>query len=451
MTEIEISLRVDQKEITGSSTARDTVGTGGSRTLEQAALARVRRRLLPFLFVLYIVAYLDRINVGFASLQMNRALGLSDAAFGFGAGLFFVGYFLFEVPSNLILARVGARRWIARIMITWGIAAIAMMFVRGEQSFYAVRFLLGAAEAGFFPGVILYLTYWFPARERARAVALFMTATAIAGVVAGPVSGALLEIHGLLGLAGWQWLFIVEGIPAIVLGVAIALRLPDAPAEARWLGAEECAALERLLEAEREAAHGAQQRRLVAGLASRRVWMLSLIYFGMVVGLYGVSFWLPQIVKGLGHLSDFMVGVISALPFLAAALSMVAVGRSSDRTGERRRHLAISAFVGATGLVLSAATGNPIAELVALSIGAAGIFSAFGPFWAIPSSFLGGTAAAGGIALINSLGNLGGFVGPWLVGAVKEATQSFAGGLVVLAAALALAGILALAAGELES
>jgi MFS transporter, ACS family, tartrate transporter len=405
--------------------------------LADAALAKVRRHLLPFLFVLYIVNYMDRINVGFASLRMNHDLGLSDAVFGVGAGLFFIGYFIFEIPSNLILARVGARTWIARIMVTWGLAAIAMMFVRGARSFYTLRFLLGAAEAGFFPGVVLYLGWWFPERERARAIALFMTATAIAGVVVGPISGALLMLHGFLGIKGWQWLFAMQGFPAMVLGIMVAFWLPDRPDEARWLSASERGALAETLSRERALRDTGARRTLGEGLLDARVWLLATIYFGFVMGVYGVNLWLPQIVKGFGLGGDFAIGVITAIPSVAAAICMVQVGRASDRSGERRRYLGLALTVGSLGLLLSAMTRNPYVELAAISISFAGISSALGPFWAIPNVFLGGAAAAGGIALINSLGNLGGFVGPTLMGYMKQTTGGFAGGLALLAVGIA--------------
>ncbi|MGC1343642.1 MAG: MFS transporter, partial [Candidatus Binataceae bacterium] len=400
-----------------------------------------------FLFVLYIVAYLDRINVGFAALQMNRALGLSDAVFGFGAGLFFAGYFIFEIPSNLILQRVGARRWIARIMLTWGAVAIAMVAVRGPASFCGLRFTLGAAEAGFFPGVILYLTRWFPAGQRARAVAWFMTAAAVAGIVAGPVSGALLMMHDMLGIAGWQWLFILEGAPAIVLGIAVAFRLPDGPEDARWLSPDERHALVQM-NARESNPTGEHAYRLADGLKDPRVWLLALIYFGIVFGLYGVSFWLPQIVQGFRASSDFVIGLITAIPFIVAVLAMVRVGAISDkvssRGGSRRRVVALCAFAGAGGFILSAVAREPAFELAAIALGAAGIFSACGPFWAIPPEFLSGTAAAGAIALINSLGNLGGFFGPYVVGLMKGSTDSFKGALAILALSVGISGALAL-------
>jgi MFS transporter, ACS family, tartrate transporter len=418
--------------------------TAAESRLADAALSKARRKLIPFLFVLYLVAYLDRINVGFASLQMNRELGLSEAVFGMGAGLFFLGYSIFEVPSNLILARVGARLWIARIMISWGMAAMAMIAVRGAASFFALRFLLGLAEAGFFPGVILYLTFWFPAREQARAVALFMTATALAGVIAGPVSGALLELHGLLGLSGWQWLFILEGLPAVILGVLVLRFLPDGPNQAVWLEVDERIALCSRLERERGRSTQKRPRSLAAAISNSTVWILSSVYFAIVFGLYGVTFWLPQIIQTFGTRSDFEIGVLSAIPFFGAAVAMVLVGRASDLSGERRWHLALCAAVGAAGLLLAATTRAPVLSLGALSLAAVGIWGTFGPFWAMPPEFLSGTAAAGAIALINSIGNLGGFAGPYVVGLVKQTTHSFAGGMLLMAASLVAAGLLAL-------
>ncbi|MGB8684086.1 MAG: MFS transporter [Candidatus Binatus sp.] len=421
-----------------------SIETADESRLADAALSKARRRLLPFLFVLYLVAYLDRINVGFASLQMNRELGLSESVFGLGAGLFFIGYSIFEVPSNLILARVGARLWIARIMISWGVVAMAMIAVRGAASFFALRFILGLAEAGFFPGVILYLTFWFPAREQARAVALFMTASALAGVIAGPVSGGLLELHGLAGLSGWQWLFILEGLPAVILGVWVLRYLPDGPKDAAWLEVGERAAL--LMRLERERRRGTQKRQnsFAEAISNSTVWILSLVYFAIVFGLYGVTFWLPQIIQSFGNRSGVEIGMLSAIPFFGAAVAMVFVGRASDLSGERRWHLAFCAAVGAIGLMLAATTRSPLLSLAALSIAAAGIWGTFGPFWAMPPEFLSGTAAAGAIALINSIGNLGGFAGPYAVGIVKQATHSFAGGMIAMAAALVAGGMLAL-------
>jgi MFS transporter, ACS family, tartrate transporter len=410
----------------------------------RAVLRKATWRLIPFLFLLYVVAYLDRVNVGFAALQMNDALGFNAAVYGFGAGIFFVGYFLFEIPSNLILQRVGARYWIARIMVSWGIVAVAMALVRDERTFYFLRFLLGVAEAGFFPGIILYLTYWFPTQDRARTVALFMTAVAISGVVGGPVSGLLLSMHGLGGLEGWHWLFLLEGLPAIVLGVIVLFYLPDGPRHARWLSAEEQEWLVARLARDEQARGPAAGHTLREALSSPRIWLLCLLYLCMVVGNYGYGFWLPQIIEGFGQLTDFQIGVLSALPYLVASVGMVFIARHSDRTGERRWHVALSLAAAAIGLAASSVLQSPLLVMVALALAALGITGSYGPFWSLPTAILSGTGAAGGIALINSVGNLGGFFGPYLVGYVKNATQSFTGGLLVLAAIVLVGGALAL-------
>ena len=406
---------------------------------------RVTRRLIPFLFALYVTAFLDRVNVGFAALQMQRDLGFSDAVYGLGAGIFFLGYFVFEIPSNLILERVGPRFWIARIMISWGLVSAAMAFVRSEAGFYALRFLLGVAEAGFFPGVVLYLGYWFPRAERARAVALFMTATAMSGVIGGPLSGALLELDGALGFRGWQWLFVVEGLPAVALGFVVLRFLTDRPEDARWLPDAERRELVARLAAERAEVAGRHGEDLRRALLHPRVWALALLYFAIVVGLYGVSLWLPRIVADLGPRSAFEIGLITAIPYLAAALAMVAVGVHSDRRGERRWHVAVSALVGAAGFAATAGLDAPPAVAVAtLSLAAAGVWGCFGPFWALPGSFLAGSAAAGGIALINSIGNLGGFVGPFALGLLRQSTGDFRAGLALLACSLVAVALLAL-------
>jgi len=405
----------------------------------------VTRRLIPFMFVLYVVAYLDRINVSFAALEMRRDLGFTDAVYGLGAGIFFIGYLLFEVPSNLIMHRVGARVWMARIMISWGIVSMATMLVRGAASFYLLRFLLGVAEAGFFPGMILYLTYWFPAAEQARAVARFMTATAMAGVVGGPISGTILaNLGGLGGLAGWQWLFLLEGVPAVAFGLAVLVYLTDRPEQAAWLAPDERTWLAERIGREQAERHERHRYRVAQALAHPRVWLLGLLYFALVCGLYGVSFWIPQIIEGFGGLGYLAVGMVSAVPYLAAAIGMVIVGARSDRRRERRWHLAGPAFVGAAGLLASASVTSPVGSLAALSLGALGVWSALGPFWARSTTFASGSAAAGAIALVNSVGNLGGFLGPYLVGLVKQRTHGFAG-LAVLAGGLVLAGVIALA------
>jgi MFS transporter, ACS family, tartrate transporter len=424
----------------------DPAGPAAADDVGRRALARTRRRLIPFLFVLYIVSYLDRINVGFAALQMNAALGFGARVFGLGAGIFFAGYVLFEVPSNLALERFGARRWIARIMISWGLVSAAMMFVQGTASFYALRFLLGIAEAGFFPGIILYLTYWFPAAERARAIAQFMTATAIAGVIGGPVSGALLTLHGLGGLAGWQWLFLIEGLPAVALGGVVLRYLTDRPEDAHWLPDDERAWLSARMQEER--AHQARGPRLTLAsvFASGAVWHFAFLYFTIVIGFYGITFWLPQIVRAASGLTDLQVGLVSAIPYVAAAVSMVRVAAHSDRTGERRWHVAVPALLGSAGFLLAVNVHSPILGLLALCLAATGIWGTLGAFWAMPTSFLHGAAAAAGIALINSIGNVGGFVGPYAMGWMREATGDFRSGILLLAAGLAGAAVLGITA-----
>jgi len=403
-------------------------------------LAKTRRRLIPFLFLLYIVAYLDRINVGFAALQMNQALGFSPTIYGFGAGIFFLSYVLFEIPSNVILSRVGARIWIARIMISWGLVSSAMMFVQGVTGFYTLRFLLGMAEAGFFPGIIYYLTRWFPIRERARTIAAFMTATLIAGVIGGPVSGALLSFHGF-GLAGWQWLFLLEGLPAVVLGLFVLKFLTERPEEAMWLSDAERATLVACL---REDSRAQPAETTARALGNRRTWLLAVVYFTIPVTLYGIGFWLPQMLKTASGGSDLTVGLLSAVPYTAGAIAMVIAGRHSDRTGERRWHVVVAALVGAAGLAASTLSTGVVWSLVTLSIAMAGLASMFGPFWALTTSTMGGVGAAASIALVNSVGNTGGFVGPYLLGALNDATGSFALGLCAIAAMLAVFGSLAL-------
>ena len=401
---------------------------------EQQVVRKVSIRLIPFMFLLYIVAYLDRVNVSYAALQMNDALGFSAEIYSIGAGIFFIGYFLFEVPSNLIMHRVGARVWMARILVTWGIISAAMMFVSGKTSFYALRFLLGIAEAGFFPGMILYLTYWFPARTRGRAVARFMTALAISGAIGGPISGVILDrMNGFSGLAGWKWLFLLEGIPAVLLGVVTFLFLPDNPAKATWLTDEERKWIATTLDDERKttAAHGAHSAR--EALRSGRVWTFATIYFSIIMSFYGVTFWLPQIVKVYAGTSNMVVGLISAIPYLAAAIGMIFISKNSDFTGERRLHVALAALAGSMGLVAAGLLQNPVLELAALSVCAVGIWGTLGPFWALSSEALAGTGAAAGIAAINSIGNLGGFLGPYLIGWTRDRTGSFAIALIALA------------------
>ncbi|HTO59121.1 MAG TPA: MFS transporter [Pseudomonadales bacterium] len=412
--------------------------------VDSATLRRVSRRLIPFLFLLYVAAYLDRINVGFAQLQMKSALGFGDAVYGLGAGIFFIGYFLFEVPSNLVLARVGARVWIARIMITWGLISGAMAFVETPTGFYVLRFLLGAAEAGFFPGVIYYLGLWFPARERAAAVSRFMTATAIAGVIGAPLSAWLFTLDGVHGIAGWQWIFLAEAVPSLVLGVAVLLYLTDRPDAAVWLSSEQRAALAQMMRAEADTIAATHRVDLRAALLHPIVWRLAVLYFALIVGFYSISFWAPQIIQSLGALDRVEAALVSAIPYVCAAIAMVFVGAHSDRTGERRMHIALGALVGALGMVATAYLREPVLGVAALSVAAIGIWSAVPVFWSLPTTFLSGTAAAGAIALINSFGNLGGFVGPYVIGRVHDATDSYAAGLLVIAGSLLGAVVLAL-------
>jgi MFS transporter, ACS family, tartrate transporter len=378
------------------------------------------------------------VNIGFAALQMNRDLGLSPAVYGFGAGIFFIGYVLLEVPSNLMLARIGARRWIARIMITWGAIACAMIFVRGPTSLYVLRFLLGAAEAGFFPGMIYYLGGWYPSAERARAIARFMVAIPLSGVIGGPVSGMLLDLHGAWGLAGWQWLFLLEGLPAVILGFVVLARLPDRPRDATWLSKEESTWLEDRLKQENQ---GLESRAEVRqALAHPTIWALAVLFLiGNAFGVYVLGLWLPQIVRDISGLGNLGVGVLSAVASLTGAIAMVLVGSHSDRTGERPLHIGASAAVAAVGLLISASLRSTPIVVFGLSLASAGLLSMHGPFWLLPSTFLSGRAAAAGIALITSVANIGGFLGPYAMGLLKGSTGTYRGGLLILAL-LSLAG-----------
>lgn len=404
--------------------------------LELATMQKVSRRLIPYLFILYVAAYLDRINIGFAQLQMKSALGFSDSVYGFGAGIFFLGYFLFEVPSNLILARIGARVWIARIMITWGLISSAMAIVRTPAEFYALRFLLGVAEAGFFPGVIYYLSQWFPAAARASAISRFMTATAVAGIVAGPLSAALFTLDGVSGLAGWQWIFVAEGIPSVLLGITTLWFLTDRPAEAKWLSPAEREHLDATMRMEAADIVRRGHISLRHALLHPTVWRLSLLSFTLLLGFYSISFWLPQIVESLSGGHNVEVALLSSIPYIAAAAAMLLVGAHSDRTQERCVHVAGAALAGAAGLGATAVIQSPVPGLIALSVAAMGVFSAIPVFWSLPTTFLSGTAAAGAIALINSLGNLAGFFGPYLIGRVRDLTGGFTGSLVTVAVLL---------------
>ncbi|MEO8519998.1 MAG: MFS transporter [Acidobacteriota bacterium] len=415
---------------------------------QRGVITTINRRLLPLLFLCYVIAYIDRINLGFAKLHLREVLGVDPAVFGsvygLGAGLFFVGYFIFEVPSNLIMQRVGARIWIARIMIVWGLVSMAMMFIKSVPVFYMMRFLLGAAEAGFFPGIILYFTYWYPAKERARAIALFATGGVVAGIVGSPVSGAILGMDGIGGLAGWQWLFIIEALPAVLVGILLLFILPNGPEDVRWLSAPQKGWIRTRLAAEAAQTGSTHEHRLAEVFTSGRVWLLCLLYFLMNIGSYGYELWLPSIIKSFSGKSDAIVGWINAVPYLIAAVVMLLVGRSSDRTGERKGHVAAAAIASAVGFALSAYFTNPYLALASLALAFAGIKSTIGPFWALTTASLGVRAAAGGIALINSVGNLGGFAGPYIVGITKDRTGSNLAALLFLGSALLAMGVLTL-------
>jgi MFS transporter, ACS family, tartrate transporter len=404
-------------------------------------------RLMPFLFLLYIVAYLDRINVGFGILQMRGQLGLSDRVYGRAAGIFFAGYFFFQLPSNMLLEKFGVRRWIAGIMVLWGVISCLMIFIRGPLSFYGMRFLLGAAEAGFFPGIILYMKRWFPARARAGAVAWFMTANPLAGVVGSPISGALLGLHGA-GLSGWQWMFLIEGLPAIVLGGVVFLTLYDWPHQATWLHDSEREWLLQVLEEEREAESRVPQSSFWAVLLSGRMWLLSMVYFGVSTTMYGVTLWLPSVIRSLSGLSYVWTGLVATLPFLVTVLAMVLVGKSSDRLRERRWHTAIPAFIAGAGLAVAGYGSSTVVVVTGLGLGLAFAEGMVGPFWAMAISSMAGLSAAAGIAMINSLANLGGYFGPDIIGFFRDAGGGFRGGLLAIAATVTISGFIALVTGR---
>lgn len=412
--------------------------------LERRTIRKLSWRIVPFVMLLYFVAYLDRVNIGFAALTMNADIGLSSAAFGFGAGIFFIGYFLFEVPSNLILHKVGARRWIARIMVTWGVVSMCMALVKGETSFYILRFLLGVAEAGFFPGIILYISYWFPSRHRAGITAMFMAAVPISTALGSPISGALLEMDGIGGLHGWQWMFLIEGAPAVILAWFVLKFLTDRPEKADWLEEDEREWLiaEMAAEARKtKPAHGWRDGLLA--LRNARVLALSLVYFGTSAGLYTLGIWSPQMIAQFGS-TPFMTGLFNAIPPIFAVVAMVLWSIHSDKTNERNWHVVIACLVAAIGLVLAAYANSLVAVLAALVVVNVGISSAKPPLWAMPTMFLGGAAAAAGIATINSIGNLGGFFGPYMIGWILETSGSYRGGLFTVASLLVLSSILVL-------
>jgi ACS family tartrate transporter-like MFS transporter len=416
------------------------------RTIEQRTMRKVYWRILPFTGLLYLICYIDRVNVGFAALTMRGDLGLTQAAFGLGAGTaFFIGYFILEVPSNIILDKVGARLWIARIMITWGLASGATAFVVGPWSFYLVRFLLGLAEAGFFPGMILFFTYWFPTVHRGRIVAGFMTAIPISIAIGAPVSTTLLELNGFLGIAGWKWMYLCEAVPAVILGVVVLLFLTDRPEQAGWLAPDEKAWLTGELARERRAVEAVRTYGFLESLYNPRVLALSAIYFGVAAASVGLVMFLAQIVKELG-LSNRMTGYVSSIPYIAGTIGMVVLGYITDRTRERRWNCFVACLIAVSGLALAGYTLGTWVSLVGLSIATIGFYGMKPSFWPMPSLFLTGTAAAAGIAWINAVGNLAGTITPFVVGWAKDATGSFASGLYVLAGFALLSALVTLLA-----
>jgi len=425
----------------------------------QALYARISWRLIPYIFFLYILAYLDRVNVGFAALDMKHDLHLSNTVYGTGAGIFFLGSAAFDLPSNLALTKFGPRLWIARIMISWGVIATGMAFVTGPHTFYLLRFLLGVGEAGFFPGMILYLTYWFPSQERARAIAKFMTATSLAGVVGGPLSSFLLKLEGRSGLHGWQWLFLSEGLPTVLMGISVLFFLKDKPDDADWLSHDEKQWLDAELERDRNEGGAARQNHLADAFKLPLVWMLAGVFFVSQIGVYTVNLWMPLVLNSFVHPAvsagggsaaaaagdASLIARYATFPYLAAAIFTVLIGWSSDRSGDRRWHIAGCLVLSAIGFGWAGIAHSLLAALFAFTLAAMGWWSLMGPFWALPTRVLGGRAAAGGVAIITIIGGIGGFLGPWLTGRLRDLTHSFSaglfviGGLAILAAALSLA------------
>jgi len=424
---------------------------GGDIALAQEGYSRAAWRLIPFLVFLFVLAWIDRVNVGFAKLQMLSDLKFSEAVYGLGAGIFFIGYFLFEVPSNLLLEKIGAKRTLARITILWGLTSVAMAWVQSEWTFYILRFLLGVFEAGFFPGVVLYLTYWFPAERRSRINGLFMTSFAIAGVIGGPLAGWIMSaMGGVWGHANWQWLFIVEGIPSVLAGIVVLAYLPDRPKDAAWLTPAMAGAMTARLQG--EAASHAKEHNFKAALTNSKVWLCTLLYFCIVSGNATIAFWTPSIIKEIGVQGNFTIGLVAAIPFIAGTAAMLWNGNHSDRTGEVRLHCGIATLIAAIGLVATGALiGHAAAALIALTVAAVGILAAFPVFWAMPQTFLAGTAAAGGIAVINSVGNLAGFVAPYTIGLSTQITGSATSGLYVVACFELLAAILLFSVGKIAA
>ena len=427
-----------------SRTTAPSIQLASEVSTEDDIFGKIIWRLVPFLFFCYLAAYLDRVNVGFAKLQMQKELAFSETVYGFGAGIFFLGYVLFEVPSNVILYKVGARLWLARVMLTWAVISAATAFISTPFAFYVMRFLLGVAEAGFIPGVLLYLTYWFPASRRGRVTALFLMAIPMASIFGGPFSGWILSVSsGAYGLSGWQWLFLIEAIPSLVFGVAILFYLDDSLKDAKWLDADEKQKVAAIMAQDQEEKEGLTELR--HAFVTGRVWLLGAAYFCIASGIYIVSFWIPTIIKQTGVTDPFKIGLLTAIPYLVAVASMIAVCAHGDRAKERRWHTAMPAVVCALGLIVTAtATGNTVLALIGLTLAAAGASTAQASFWTLPASFLGGAAAAAGIALVNSLGNIAGFASTYVVGWMADLTHSNAASLYLFGGIVSLGAVLVL-------
>ncbi|EJL88620.1 sugar phosphate permease [Herbaspirillum sp. CF444] len=412
------------------------LGSSANEQEKNRVYAKVFWRIMPFLMLCYVIAYLDRVNVGFAKLQMSVDLGFSETVFGLGAGVFFIGYFLFEVPSNILMHKVGARVWIARIMITWGILSAAFMYVETPMQFYVLRFLLGLAEAGFYPGIILYLTYWYPSHRRAKVIAVFMSGIPVAGILGNPLSGWIMDaFHGTTGMHGWQWMFVIEAIPAVLIGLATLAYLDNGIVKAKWLSDDEKKLLADEITADQQGKESVHSFADIVG--DKRVWLMCLIYFCFVMGQYGLTLWMPTLVKATGVTGNLHIGLLSAIPFGCAIVAMNLIGRSADARRERRWHLIVPAMMGAVGFVGAALfADNTAISIASLSLAAAGVLTCAPLFWSLPTSFLSGAAAAVGIAAINSVGNLAGFVSPYLIGYLKDLTHNGATGMYMLAVML---------------
>ncbi|AIO69530.1 MFS transporter [Burkholderia oklahomensis] len=427
--------------IPSQAAAARPLDTAGQAELD-LTYKKVFWRIVPFLMLCYVIAYLDRVNVGFAKLQMSQDLAFSETVFGLGAGIFFLGYFLFELPSNMLMHRIGARIWIARIMITWGLLSALFAFVKTPAQFYALRFLLGLAEAGFYPGVILYLTYWFPTHRRAKIIAVFMSAIPVSGIFGNPLSGWIMErFHGGVGFHGWQWMFVIEAVPAIAIGIATILYLDNSIHSAKWLTEREKKRLTDEIEAQPHE-RNKHEHSLSTVLRDPRMWWMSLIYFTFVTGQYGLTFWMPTLVKSTGITDTLQIGLLSAIPFAVAIVVMNLFGHSADKRRERRWHLIVPAMMGTVGFAVAASySHNTAVSILFLSIAAGGVLTCAPLFWSLPTAFLAGSGAAAGIAIINSIGNLAGFASPYLIGYLKDATHSTASGMYVLAAMLVIGSI----------